>query len=243
MTVPSVRRWTTAVAALALAVTAGLSAPPAPARAAVACEVDFTASNWSGGYLGNALLRNLGDLPWERVVVEFTLPDGHQLASIWNYNVVVLGQNVRAESGPGLAPVPPGGTTAFGFVARHSGSFRPPTNWRVNGATCSVRGSAPAVLADPATATVPEGASTSFTVRLSHPPAGSVSVRMTTSGTGTWAVPPMVLTFSPTDWSTPKVFSVYSGQDADAVDDVVVFTLAVPGYLSDTVTITQSDDD
>ncbi|MEN3613917.1 cellulose binding domain-containing protein, partial [Plantactinospora sp. ZYX-F-223] len=239
----SVRRCSTAVAALALAVTAGLVAPATPARAAVACEVDFTATTWTGGSLGNARIRNLGDLPWNSVLVEFTLPDNHQLMSSWNYTVQVLGQNVRAQSMSGVAPVPAGGTTAFGFVARYTGTYQPPSNWRVNGATCSVPGQPPAVLADPAERTVAEGGSASFTVRLSHPPTESVYVRMTIDGTGVWAFPPMLITFTPTDWSTPKSYSGYSTQDADAVDDVAVITLAVPGYLSDKVTLSQLDDD
>ncbi|GAA3753430.1 hypothetical protein GCM10022225_42640 [Plantactinospora mayteni] len=239
----SVRRWSTAVAALALAATAELAAPATPARAAVACQVDFTATTWTGGYLGDARIRNLGDVPWTSLLVEFTLPPNHQLASSGNYSVQILGQNVRAQSIPGMTPVPPGGTTSFGFVARYTGIYQPPFNWRVNGATCSVPGQPPAVIADPAARTVAEGSSASFTVRLSQPPTQSVSVRMTIDGTGVWAMPPMLITFTPTDWSTPKSYSVYSSPDDDAVDDVAVFTLSVPGYLSDTITLTQLDDD
>ncbi|MEQ4305746.1 cellulose binding domain-containing protein [Plantactinospora sp. B6F1] len=243
----SVRRWSATFATLALAVT-GLAAPAAPASAApapaaVACEVDFTSSIWTGGYVGNARIRNVGDIPWNSVLVEFTLPDNHQLTSIWNYNVQVFGQHVRAERAIGAPPVPPGGSIDLGFVVRYTGTALPPSNWRVNGVACSAPGRSPAVLVDPATRTVPEGSSASFTVRLSHPPTQSVQVQMTINGTGVWASPPMVITFSPTDWSTPKSYLLYSTQDADSFDDVAVLTLTVPGYRPATVTFTQVDDD
>ncbi|GIG85971.1 cellulose binding domain-containing protein [Plantactinospora endophytica] len=243
MNLISVRRWCTVLTALALAVSAGLAAPPAPARAAVACQVVYTETGWSGGYVGNARIRNTGDLPWNSILIEFTLGPNDRLGAIWNYNVQVLGQNVRAQSTAAVAPVPPGGTTEFGFVGQYTGTHVPPSNWRVNGVPCSGAGQPPAVIAEPESRSVPEGTSAPFTVRLSHPPAGPVGLRITTSGTGIWAMPPIAISFNPSDWSTPKSLSVYSPQDADAVDDVAVFTLSVPGYLSDTVTFTQLDDD
>jgi len=101
----------------------------------------------------------------------------------------------------------------------------------------------PHVIAEPPEVLVPEGSSRSFTVRLSHPPSGMVSVNMRLSGTGVWASHPMLLTFNPYDWSTPKSYPLFSMPDADAVDDVLVVTLDVPGYLPSTVTVRQIDDD
>lgn len=115
-----------------------------------------------------------------------------------------------------------------------------------NEAGYAVGGSAddvPHVIAGPSEVLVPEGRSGSFTVRLSHPPSGTVYVGMRFNGTGIWAGPPMLLSFSPSDWNIPKGYGIASMSDPDAVDDVVVVTLSVPGYLSDTVTLRQIDDD
>lgn len=104
-------------------------------------------------------------------------------------------------------------------------------------------GDVPHVIAEPSELSVPEGRSGTFTVRLSHPPNGMVYVGMRFTGTGIWAGPPMLLVFTPHDWSTPKSYSLASAPDADAVDDVLVVTLTVDGYLPDTVTLQQIDDD
>lgn len=101
----------------------------------------------------------------------------------------------------------------------------------------------PHVIAEPPELLVPEGSSRSFTVRLSHPPSGMVYVNVRPSGTGIWSSHPMLLMFTPYDWSTPKSYPLYSMPDADTVDDVLVVTADVPGYLPGTVTVTQIDRD
>ncbi|MEE6263544.1 hypothetical protein [Plantactinospora sonchi] len=171
MPVIPVRRWSGAVGALVLA-TVAIVAPAGPARAAVGCAVDYTAT-----------------------------------------------------------------------IGSHTGVNTPPTNWRVNGVACVTDGEPPTVIADPTSDSVPEGTGAGFRVRLSHPPAEAAYLGMTMRGTGGWVSQPVMLRFTPTNWSSWQGFAVGSVQDANTVDDVVVFTLSFPGYLSDTVTFTQIDDD
>jgi hypothetical protein len=99
------------------------------------------------------------------------------------------------------------------------------------------------VIAEPASTSIPEGTGASFRVRLSHPPAEAAFLRMTMRGTGGWISQPVMLQFTPTNWSNWQGFGLGSVQDADTVDDVLVITLSFPDYLSDTVTFTQIDDD
>jgi hypothetical protein len=194
MPVISVRRWSGAIGALALAAVAILT-PAGPAQAAVGCEVDHTATSWSTGFSANARIKNLGDA-W----------NGHTIGS-------------------------------------HTGINTPPTNSRVNGVPCVLDGDAPTVIAEPTSTSIPEGTGASFRVRLSHPPAEAAFLRMTMQGTGRWASQPVMLQFTPTNWSTWQGFPLTSMQDPDTVDDILVITLSFPGYLSDTVTFTQIDDD
>lgn len=236
-----VRRWSTWTCGLTLAAVAVL-APANPAQAAVGCEVNYTTSSWSTGFVGNVQIKNLGET-WVAPTVQFTFTGNQEIIGGWGYE---LSQNGAQVTGHGLAwsrPIPTGATLSLGFTARYTGLNTPPTNWRVNGALCVLPGQPPAVIAEPTSLSVPEGSGGSFTVRLSHPPAEATYLRMTTRGTGVWASPPVMLTFNSTNWSTPQSFGVYSVQDQDTVDDVLVFTLAYPGYVSDTVTITQVDDD
>lgn len=101
----------------------------------------------------------------------------------------------------------------------------------------------PAVVVEPDAVSVPEGRSGTFTVRLSHQPAGMVRIDMRATGTGIWAAPPVILTFDQNTWNTPRPFTMYSGNDADAIDNFVIVTLSAVGYAADTVTLTQVDDD
>ncbi|MEO3746398.1 hypothetical protein [Plantactinospora sp. B5E13] len=101
----------------------------------------------------------------------------------------------------------------------------------------------PRVIADPESEFVPEGTGAGFRVRLSHPPAEAAYLGMSMRGSGGWISQPVMLRFTPTNWHLPQGYAVGSVQDADTVDNVLVFTLSFPGYLSDTVTFTQVDDD
>jgi hypothetical protein len=241
MNVIPVRRWSTVTCALTLATVAVL-APANPAQAAVGCEVTYTTSSWSTGFVGNAQIRNLGDT-WIAPTVQLTLTGNQQITSGWGYDLSQNGTQVIGHGFEWVRPIPTGETLSFGFTGTYTGANTPPTDWRVNGVPCVLAGQPPAVIVEPTSLSIPEGRGGSFAVRLSHPPAEGTQLRMTTQGTGLWASPPVVLIFNSTNWSNPQSFSVYSVQDPDTVDDVVVFTLAYPGYVSDTVTITQVDDD
>ncbi|ROT32282.1 hypothetical protein EF879_11925 [Micromonospora sp. HM5-17] len=141
------------------------------------------------------------------------------------------------------ATVPTTDAGDTGSRRSHPGANPSPTDGRVTDGACPHPGQPPAVLAEPTTIVVPEGGSAAFRVWLSHPPAQSVTLHMGVQGTGVWAGPPMLLVFTPTNWSIPQGYGVLSAPDDDDVDDVAVFTLSVPGYTPATVTFTQLDDD
>ncbi|GAB3971637.1 hypothetical protein V1634_08675 [Plantactinospora veratri] len=101
----------------------------------------------------------------------------------------------------------------------------------------------PRVIAEPASTLVPEGTGAGFRVRLSHRPAEAAFLQMTMRGSGGWISQPVMLQFTPTNWSNWQGYGLGSVQDADTVDNVLVITLSFPGYRPDTVTFTQVDDD
>jgi hypothetical protein len=228
------------VATLAGAVAAVV--PATAAHAATGCEVTYTASSWATGFSANVQIKNLGD-PWHGYTVDFRFTADQTVTSTWNHVWTQSGQAVTLRSGQYAPPVPTGGSIWLGFLGRHTGVNTPPTGWRVNGVTCSVAGQPPAVVAEPDTVTMPEGGGGSFSVRLSHPPAQSVPLQMSISGTGTWASPPVLLIFTPTNWDQPQSYSIMSMQDSDTVDDRAVVTLSATGYAPDTVILQQLDDD
>src|SRR5262249_37624806 len=71
----------------------------------------------------------------------------------------------------------------------------------------------PAVIAEPELVTIPEGATGSFSVRLSQAPTRTVPLFMSMSGTGIWASPPILLVFTPSNWNVPQSYSVASMPD------------------------------
>jgi cellulose 1,4-beta-cellobiosidase len=212
-----VRRIITVLAAIAALVLT----PAAGARADQACRLDFW--TWQGGYSAN------GATPGP---LTLSMPAGTTVGYGWNAQITTSGNQVTVAA-----------TGQFGFGGTVTGGFALPSGIPPSCAVTIDGHPAPAVVAEPGALTVPEGSSATFTVRLSAPPASGVSIGMRTKGTGVWAMPPILLTFGPTDWDRPKSMTLYAAQDADAIDDVLVVTLSAPGYLPGTVTLTQADDD
>ena len=105
------------------------------------------------------------------------------------------------------------------------------------------------------TVEVPEGASASYTVRLSARPAAAVTVALTGSGdadltfeTETRAAESgSALSFTPDDWSRPRTVTLTAAQDHDGVDGeyVVRHTASGGGYdgVSAVLTAVERDDD
>lgn len=209
------RRIVTALAAIA-----ALMLAPAPAARAetgpAACRLDFW--TWQGGYAANGT--SAGQLA-------LTMPAGATVTYSWNAQVTTTTITAAGQ---------------FGFGGSVTGAFGLPSGIPSSCVVTIDGRPAPAVIAEPDTLTASEsGGSATFTVRLSSPPASGLPIMMRMSGTGVWAMPPILITFSPTDWDRPKSMTMYAAKDADTVDDVMVITLSAPGYLPDTVTLTQID--
>ncbi|MGN9907351.1 cellulose binding domain-containing protein [Phytohabitans sp. LJ34] len=226
----------------ALAGALAVVAPATAAHAAAGCEVTYTMQPWpTPGFLASVQLRNTGDQPWNGYTVDFRFTGNQTVTGLWHQTWSQAGQSVTARSATWESPVQPGQAAYLGFTASYYGTNNPPIDWRVNGVPCSTP-DAPAVVADRNYVDVLEGTGQGFSVRLSHPPSGWAMLHMSSSGTGVWATPPSIVYFSPADWNY-RLITVMSAQDADTVDDRVVFTLSVDGYAPTTVTFQQIDDD
>ncbi|GGX64596.1 glycoside hydrolase family 18 protein [Streptomyces minutiscleroticus] len=93
-------------------------------------------SDWSTGYTAQYVVTNDSDRVKEDWSLEFDLPSGSRLSSLWNAESSVSGQHVTVKppswDKDGLAP---GESVTVGFVVNGSAD---PTGCRVDGATCSV---------------------------------------------------------------------------------------------------------
>ena len=102
----------------------------------------------------------------------------------------------------------------------------------------------PSSLTEPA---IVEGGSRTFTVRPASAPNGTVTVRVSSDDTAVATVKPASLTFTGTNYTTPKTVTVTGAQDPDAADESTTVRLRASsgGYnnVSASVSVTVDDDD
>ena len=116
-------------------------------------------------------------------------------------------------------------------------------------ATVSVTDSDTAgLVVDPASLTISEDGTGSFTVRLATQPTADVSVTVSSGDTGAVSVPSTALVFSTMNWGTAQSVTVSGVADADAVDESVTVTATAASvgdadYQGETATATVSVND
>lgn len=129
--------WTaaglTAAAAVAALIGTGRSAP---------AETTFTAlAGWKDGYAGEYLITNPSRTALSDWTLEFDLPTGTTITSLWNGTPRVSGRHVTVRPGRHGRPVPPHGSIAVGYVASVPGTAeRHPTGCRFDGVSCASGG-------------------------------------------------------------------------------------------------------
>ena len=103
------------------------------------------------------------------------------------------------------------------------------------------------VLVDPKTLTVGEGASKTYTLKLSSQPGGNVTVSASSSATDVARVSPASVTFSTTNWNEAQTVTVSGVQDDDANNESATISHKVSGYGSVTtandVAVSVTDDE
>lgn len=90
---------------------------------------------------------------------------------------------------------------------------------------------------------VSEGASTTFTVRLTQLPTGPVTVGVASSDTLLLTVSPASLAFTTANWNTAQTVTVTLPQDVDTTDEIATISLTATGLATRTVSATIRDDD
>ena len=104
------------------------------------------------------------------------------------------------------------------------------------------------VTVSPATLTVAEGGSSSYTVVLTSKPSGNVTVTPSRTGSTDVTFSPSPLTFTTGNWSTAQTVTVAAAEDTDALNDTATLSHAVSGADYGTVTassvaVTVTDDE
>ncbi|KIE28206.1 sugar hydrolase [Streptomyces sp. MUSC 125] len=133
-------------------------------------------SSWSTGYTAQYVVTNNSGQPEKTWTLEFDLPEGAQLSSLWNGASSVNGQHVTVKPATwdtgGLAP---GKSVTVGFVVNGAGD---PTGCRVDDTQCSV---------DDGATPEPSGRPTE---NQSVPPTQSATPTQTKTASPTQSAPP-----------------------------------------------------
>ncbi|WP_330300162.1 cellulose binding domain-containing protein [Streptomyces sp. NBC_00503] len=183
-----------AVGAVAVAVLIGGAAFAftGTAQAAAVGAVYTKSSSWSGGYTAQYVITNGKGQAQQGWTLEFDLPAGTKIDSLWNGTHSVNGRHVTVKPADWNGELAPGTSVTIGFVASGTGTPGNPTACRINGAKCSAdQGTTPPPGGRPTgtpTATPSTGASPS----ASAPPttAPSAQPTRTASPSATATQPP-----------------------------------------------------
>ncbi|MFC3454102.1 cellulose binding domain-containing protein [Amycolatopsis speibonae] len=174
----------------AAAATAGAVLVIAPASAAGGVGAAFSkGSDWGSGWEGKYTISNNSGSSLPTWTVEFDLPAGHSIASLWDGSYSASGQHVTVKN-TWNGNLGNGGSTSFGFNVKYSGSYVAPANCKINGGSCDPGGGGPTTT--PTTTT----SSPTTTTSTSNPPTTTTSNPPLPGGRGApylymgWGSPP-----------------------------------------------------
>ncbi|MFF5895804.1 cellulose binding domain-containing protein [Streptomyces argenteolus] len=133
---------TKAVGALVAAAVVGgtVFALTGTAQAAAVGAAYTRTSGWTGGYTGQYVVTNDTASVQSGWTLEFDLPAGTRIDSLWNGEHTVSGDHVTVKPASWNADIAPGASVTVGFVTASTGTAADPESCRINDAACSAEG-------------------------------------------------------------------------------------------------------
>ncbi|WP_406450386.1 cellulose binding domain-containing protein [Streptomyces sp. NBC_00876] len=108
------------------------------AQAAAVGAAYTRTSGWTGGYTGQYVVTNDTDAARSGWTLEFDLPAGTKLSSLWNGEHTVSGSHVTVTPAAWDKELAPGRSVTIGFVTSSDGTAADPTGCLIDDAKCSV---------------------------------------------------------------------------------------------------------
>jgi hypothetical protein len=235
-------RWLVAAEATLMATTTTVAVTSAHAAAPHRVAYSMTA-NWGSGFQTLVTIT-----PGEAITswsLAFDVADGQVVSFAVYADLTQVGRRVTLTNRPFNGNLAAG--TSLGItlqILNPSQTNVPPVAFVLNGQTAAYtpQGYVSSSTAPPV---VPEGGSTTFTVRLSEPATSDVRVSVS-SGT-VIAASPASLTFTPSNWSVPQTVTLTSPEDADTTDQAAYVALqqglGTPSYANSVLIPRQDDND
>ncbi|MFJ5833774.1 cellulose binding domain-containing protein [Streptomyces sp. NPDC093089] len=141
-------------------------------------------SSWTGGYTGQYVITNETSAARTGWTLEFDLPAGTTIGSLWNGEHTVSGRHVTVTPASWNRQLAPGQSVTVGFVTAAAGEAGDPANCLIDKAACSAGGPAPTPSGRPTeqpTAT----ATPSATATAKPTPTATASPKPTATATAT----------------------------------------------------------
>jgi cellulase/cellobiase CelA1 len=114
-------------------------ASPTPSPAAAACSVTYARqSEWSGGFVAQITIGNLGSAAVDGWRLAFTFPGDQIIGNAWNAAISQSGGAVTATNVAYNRQIAPGGSVSFGFQGGWQASDGNPTTFTLNGSACGL---------------------------------------------------------------------------------------------------------
>ena len=156
------------MAAAAMLIPLSLSPAPAAAADSDATVTYVETSSWDTGYGGQLTIDNAGTTALDDWTIEFDLPSGTDITSLWNATMSRSGDSYTLTPPAWGGSVPAGGAYSIGFNGTSTAGADPtPQNCTLNGAPCSGEPGEPDTEAPTAPTGLTVNGSTSSTVDLS----------------------------------------------------------------------------
>ncbi|MEU2231204.1 glycoside hydrolase family 18 protein [Streptomyces vietnamensis] len=233
------RRTSTRTKAVGAVVTAAVVGGAAfwltgTAQAAAVGAAYTRTSSWTGGYTGQYVVTNETTATQSDWTLEFDLPAGTTIGSLWNGEHTVSGRHVTVKPASWNKQLAPGQSVTVGFVTSATGQAGDPTDCLINKAVCSAGGPAPTPSGRPteqptATATPTTAPKPTATATASPKPTATATVKPTTAPTPTptataTGAPAAAAKYSPyVDTSLYPAYDLLATADATGVKE---FSLA-----------------
>ncbi|MFG2922382.1 cellulose binding domain-containing protein [Streptomyces sp. NPDC048305] len=112
------------------------------AQAAAVGATYTRASGWDGGYTGQYVVSNDTASVQSGWTLEFDLPAGTRIDSLWNGEHTVSGDHVTVKPLDWNKDIAPGASVTIGFVTASTGKAGDPEHCVINDAACSADGGA-----------------------------------------------------------------------------------------------------
>ncbi|MYX13881.1 sugar hydrolase [Streptomyces sp. SID8374] len=100
-------------------------------------------SDWTSGYTGQYVVTNETDRTLTDWTLQFDLPAGTEIGSLWNGEHTMQGNRVTVKPASWDKELAPGKSVTVGFVTSATGTAGDPASCLINNATCSAGGPAP----------------------------------------------------------------------------------------------------